>query len=100
MFLVLSFIQPDIQKPNCRFFGAVNSLCCSNVYDVHNLIETSFFSQQLKVIFSALPKTRQNLLFSATITDTLEKVKEVASNKVRKLNKNTHCGIPLVLLCR
>ncbi|KDR13848.1 probable ATP-dependent RNA helicase DDX49 isoform X2 [Zootermopsis nevadensis] len=40
------------------------------------------FDKQLKVIFSALPKIRQNLLFSATITDALEKVKEVARNKV------------------
>lgn len=40
------------------------------------------FDEQLKIIFDALPKKRQNLLFSATITDALEKVKEVASNKV------------------
>jgi ATP-dependent RNA helicase DDX49/DBP8 len=40
----------------------------------------------LKIIFDALPKKRQNLLFSATITDALEKVKEVASNKVRKFD--------------
>ncbi|PNF15302.1 putative ATP-dependent RNA helicase DDX49 [Cryptotermes secundus] len=40
------------------------------------------FDKQLKIIFSALPRIRQNLLFSATITDTLEKVKQVASNKV------------------
>jgi len=40
------------------------------------------FDEQLKMIFNALPKIRQNLLFSATITDTLEKVKEVACNKV------------------
>ncbi|GFG36911.1 hypothetical protein Cfor_12461 [Coptotermes formosanus] len=40
------------------------------------------FDEQLKIIFNGLPKIRQNLLFSATITDTLEKVKEVASNKV------------------
>jgi hypothetical protein len=38
------------------------------------------------MIFNTLPKIRQNLLFSATITDTLEKVKEVASNKVRKFD--------------
>ncbi|PSN37672.1 putative ATP-dependent RNA helicase DDX49 [Blattella germanica] len=40
------------------------------------------FDGQLKTIFDAIPKIRQNLLFSATITDTLEKVKEVASNEV------------------
>lgn len=35
------------------------------------------FDEQIKTIFQALPKTRQNLFFSATITDTLEKLKEV-----------------------
>lgn len=40
------------------------------------------FDEQIKTIFQALPKKRQSLLFSATITDTLEKVKQVASNKV------------------
>lgn len=40
------------------------------------------FDTQMKTIFAALPKTKQTLLFSATITDTLEKVKEVATNDV------------------
>lgn len=65
------------------------------MYDVYNVLEVSFLSQQLKVIFSALPKIRQNLLFSATITDALEKVKEVARNKVRKLSKNILCSLSL-----
>ena len=38
------------------------------------------FDGQLSVIFQALPKERQSLLFSATITDALEKVTQV-SNK-------------------
>lgn len=40
------------------------------------------FDQQIKVIFNNLPKTRQNLFFSATITDTLEKLKEVTGKEV------------------
>ena len=37
---------------------------------------------QLQTIFQALPEKRQTLLFSATITDTLNKLKEVALNNV------------------
>lgn len=38
------------------------------------------FDEQLQTIFAALPPKRQTLLFSATITDTLNKLKEVALN--------------------
>lgn len=41
------------------------------------------FDQQIKTIFQALPKQKQSLLFSATITDALDKVKQVSSNNVR-----------------
>ncbi|XP_069676840.1 probable ATP-dependent RNA helicase DDX49 isoform X1 [Periplaneta americana] len=47
------------------------------------------FVEQLKTIFEALPKTKQNLLFSATITDTLEKVKEITVNKVFMWEENS-----------
>lgn len=40
------------------------------------------FDQQLKQIFAALPEQKQVLLFSATMTDDLDKVKRVASSKV------------------
>lgn len=40
---------------------------------------------QLQIIFQALPEKRQTLLFSATITDTLNKLREVALNKVSKM---------------
>ncbi|XP_015605481.1 probable ATP-dependent RNA helicase DDX49 [Cephus cinctus] len=40
------------------------------------------FDEQIKTIFQALPKKKQSLLFSATITDTLDKVKSVTSNEV------------------
>lgn len=41
------------------------------------------FDDQIKTIFNALPKQKQILLFSATMTDTLDKVKLVASSKVQ-----------------
>ena len=40
------------------------------------------FDEQIKTIFQALPKQRQNLFFSATITDTLEKLKSVTGKDV------------------
>lgn len=40
------------------------------------------FDEQIKTIFKALPKERQNLFFSATITDTLEKLKLVTGKDV------------------
>ena len=39
------------------------------------------YDDQLGTIFAALPKKRQTLLFTATITDSLEKLKEVGMNK-------------------
>ncbi|XP_001606554.1 probable ATP-dependent RNA helicase DDX49 [Nasonia vitripennis] len=39
------------------------------------------FDEQLSVIFKALPKNRQSLLFSATITDALDKVKQVSTKE-------------------
>ncbi|KAG5888029.1 hypothetical protein JTB14_027824 [Gonioctena quinquepunctata] len=40
------------------------------------------FDEQIKTIFKNLPKTRQNLFFSATITDTLETLKKVSNREV------------------
>ncbi|XP_044252400.1 probable ATP-dependent RNA helicase DDX49 [Tribolium madens] len=40
------------------------------------------FDEQIKTIFQNLPKKRQNLFFSATITDTLEKLKCVTGSEV------------------
>ncbi|KAM5194444.1 putative ATP-dependent RNA helicase DDX49 [Mantella aurantiaca] len=39
------------------------------------------FTQDLQVILSAVPAQRQTLLFSATLTDTLQELKSVAMNK-------------------
>lgn len=40
------------------------------------------FDEQIKTIFDNLPKTRQNLFFSATITDTLEKLKGITKKEL------------------
>lgn len=40
------------------------------------------FDKQIATIFEALPKERQTLLFSATMTDTLEKVKMITKKNV------------------
>nr|XP_053630175.1 probable ATP-dependent RNA helicase DDX49 isoform X2 [Cherax quadricarinatus] len=40
------------------------------------------FDSQLHTIWSSLPEKRQTLLFSATITDRLERMKELASSEV------------------
>lgn len=44
------------------------------------------FDNQIKTIFDALPKERQTLLFSATMTDTLEKVKMITKKNVSYFN--------------
>lgn len=40
------------------------------------------FDKQIETIFNSLPKERQTLLFSATMTDTLEKVKMITKKNV------------------
>lgn len=50
------------------------------VLDETDRLLSGHFDQQLKTIFNVLPKNRQNLFFSATITDTLEKLKGIAGN--------------------
>ena len=52
------------------------------VLDEADQLLSGRFDEQISTIFRTLPKTKQSLLFSATITDTLDKVKRVASNKV------------------
>ncbi len=48
--------------------------------EADRLLESSF-ETDLEVIFDALPQKRQTLLFSATLTDTLSRLKEVALNQ-------------------
>uniref|UniRef100_A0A131YML0 RNA helicase n=1 Tax=Rhipicephalus appendiculatus TaxID=34631 RepID=A0A131YML0_RHIAP len=48
------------------------------VLDEADRLLEGHFNEQLKTIFAALPKKRQTLLFSATITATLEELRNVA----------------------
>ncbi|KAK0081727.1 hypothetical protein PV325_011656 [Microctonus aethiopoides] len=54
------------------------------------------FDDQIKTIFAALPKKRQSLLFSATITDTLEQIKKVTSNTVFEYEAKDDSGVATV----
>ena len=48
--------------------------------EADRLLDPSF-SADLEVIFSALPSARQTLLFSATMTEALSRLKALAPNK-------------------
>lgn len=48
--------------------------------EADRLLEDNF-GDQLQAIFNKLPKKRQTLLFSATITDTIKKLQEVSTTK-------------------
>ena len=48
--------------------------------EADRLLDSSF-EEDLEVIFDNLPTKRQTLLFSATLTDTLSRLKEVALNE-------------------
>lgn len=54
------------------------------------------FDEQISTIFRALPKKKQSLLFSATITDTLDKVKKVATNRVFEFDAKDDTGTATV----
>lgn len=41
------------------------------------------FNEQLQTIFKELPSQKQILLFSATMTDSIEQVKQITSKEVR-----------------
>ncbi|EFN77376.1 Probable ATP-dependent RNA helicase DDX49, partial [Harpegnathos saltator] len=54
------------------------------------------FDKQLKTIFATLPEQKQVLLFSATMTNDLDNVKSVASNKVFIWEEKDDAGIATV----
>ncbi|XP_076619793.1 putative ATP-dependent RNA helicase Dbp45A [Colletes latitarsis] len=54
------------------------------------------FDSQLKTVFGALPQKKQVLLFSATMTDTLDKVKHIASSEVFMWESKDDSGIATV----
>lgn len=52
------------------------------VLDEADRLLSGSFDVQLKKIFDAVPKQKQVLLFSATMTDALNKTKQIASSEV------------------
>ncbi|XP_058794004.1 probable ATP-dependent RNA helicase DDX49 isoform X2 [Phymastichus coffea] len=54
------------------------------------------FDKQLSIIFQALPKEKQSLLFSATITDALERVQQVSSREFFIYQSEDDTGIATV----
>ncbi len=66
---------------SCDTFSLKNVDCL--VVDEADRLLDGRFDDQLTTVFAALPRKRQTLLFSATITDTLARLREVALNNVR-----------------
>ena len=54
---------------------------CLQVLDEADRLLEDNFGEQLQTIFAVLPKNRQTLLFSATMTETLHELEEIAMNK-------------------
>lgn len=52
------------------------------VLDEADRLLDGHFDEQLKKIFVALPKEKQVLFFSATMTDALDKIQQITSDKV------------------
>lgn len=71
-------LADHIESCNTFNFNRIRFL----VVDEADRILSGDFDSQLQTIFKTLPKKKQSLFFSATITDTLEKLKEVTGNEV------------------
>lgn len=56
------------------------------VLDEADRLLSGAFDEQLKGIFGALPKDKQTLLFSATMTEALDTVKQIATNQVKQIS--------------
>ncbi|CAL7937083.1 unnamed protein product [Xylocopa violacea] len=66
------------------------------VLDEADRLLEGHFDEQLKIIFNALPKEKQMLLFSATMTDTIDKVKHITSSKVFLWESKDKSGVVTV----
>nr|XP_003701463.1 PREDICTED: probable ATP-dependent RNA helicase DDX49 [Megachile rotundata] len=66
------------------------------VLDEADRLLEGHFDDQLKVIFDALPKQKQMLLFSATMTDALSKVKDIVSKKAFIWESTEDSGVATV----
>lgn len=71
-------LADHIQSCNTFNFNRIRFL----VLDEADRLLSGDFDKQLQTIFGVLPKQKQSLFFSATITDTIEKLKEVTGNEV------------------
>lgn len=66
------------------------------VLDEADRLLSGSFDEQLSVIFKALPSEKQSLLFSATITDALDKVKQVSKREFFLWESKDDSGIATV----
>ncbi|KAJ0571659.1 putative RNA helicase [Helianthus annuus] len=67
-----TFVIYNSRGGNCHKFLVLDE--ADRVLDVG-------FEDELRVVFNCLPKNRQTLLFSATMTDNLQSLLEVSANK-------------------
>lgn len=68
----------------CKHIIGLRSPCdCQIMDEADRLLEQGCtdFTKDLETIMSILPAKRQTLLFSATLTDTLQELKNIAMNK-------------------
>ena len=56
-------------------------MVCLQVLDEADRLLEKNFSEDLEVIFNALPQKRQTLLFSATLTDAMKELQKLATRK-------------------
>lgn len=85
----LSFYFFDIRGPCfliCRYAHELVILCgplCQIMDEADRLLEQGCtdFTKDLETIMPVLPAKRQTLLFSATLTDTLQELKNIAMSK-------------------
>lgn len=63
--------------------STTNTICFQILDEADRLLEQGCtdFTKDLETILGILPAKRQTLLFSATLTDTLHELKNIAMNK-------------------
>lgn len=76
-----SFVLIHLHANLVRFCASCQRIYFPQVLDEADRLLESSYEEDLEVIFEALPQERQTLLFSATLTDTLSRLREVAHNQ-------------------
>ncbi|XP_048511143.1 probable ATP-dependent RNA helicase DDX49 isoform X2 [Athalia rosae] len=66
------------------------------VLDEADRLLSGHFDEQIRTIFQALPKQKQSLFFSATITDALDQVRQVSPNKIYMWESKDDSGVATV----